>query len=122
MVSCNRHVQSRIKEVELIWDAGFPVHAVQLVKVQGGTPPKHRVWKAGRQYGEEVLPNKEHQGLASNLLRSTKNDWDKACNTGVNAMWSIIELVAHEFHSLVAGNGVPEDLPGRYGKMRSPPK
>jgi len=78
-VLCNRHVQSRIKEVELIWDAGFPVHAVQLVKVQGGPPPKHRVWKAGRQYGEEVLPKKEHQGLASNLLRSTRSDWDKAC-------------------------------------------
>ena len=64
---CNRHVQSRIKGAEFIWDASVPVHAVQLVKVQGGPPPKHRVWKAGRQYGEEVLPKKEHPGLASNL-------------------------------------------------------
>ena len=52
VVLCNRHVQSRVKKVELKWDTGLAVHAVHLVQLEGGPPPQHKVWKAGRQYGE----------------------------------------------------------------------
>ena len=40
---------------------------------------------------------------------------------GVNAMWDIIQLVAHEFHSLVAGNGVPVEVSGRYAWQNETP-
>ncbi len=46
------------------------VPAVHLVQIQGGPPPpKHKVWKAGRQYWEQVPPKGEHQSGAHNLLR-----------------------------------------------------
>ena len=58
VVLCNRHVQSRIKGAELIWDAGFPVPAVQLVKVQGGPPPKHRCVRRVDSMGKKCSPKR----------------------------------------------------------------
>jgi hypothetical protein len=121
VVLCNRHVQSRVNKVELQWGTGMAVHAVHLVQLQGGPAPKHRIWKAGRQYGEQVLPKAEHQRLAYNLLKSTAWDWEQAKLSGVNAMWSIIELVAHEFHSIVSGKGAPPEVAGRYAWQTETP-
>ena len=45
----------------------------------------------------------------------------KACITGVNVMWGIFELVAHEFHSIVAGKGTPDEVQGKYAWQNETP-
>jgi hypothetical protein len=113
VVFTNRFLQPSITDYKLCWDTGLLTHAAQYLTLAVGQNRLHQVWQPGRKYQAVQLTWSQREALGTNLTSSARVEWGEACRAGVDAMWGVIEQVAHEYHCLASGMGITQAQPGR---------
>ena len=85
---------------EVTWDLGLPTHAGSRFRYHAGETLKHDHQYPVAELPEAILPKAEWDAVLANVFAESRGEWDAAVAAAdVDAMWWVIEHVAHKYHT-----------------------